>query len=436
MKKRKNHIRCRYYIKGQLKLLSPMIIGSGENDTADIQIIRDWDGNIIIPGTTLAGNIRHLLQSREKQKNLTNIYFGSNTDNSGHSLFSFFDATEVSADTDVRDGIKLHSLTKTTVDKSKYDYEIINKDSIFEFRMEAVGRTNTDLQCVETILLEIINILEKGELRIGAKTSRGFGKVELSQTKGIKLEMSNPVDKKKWIDFFWAALESELILQSKKDLFQKVDNFKLSAVFSIPDSLIIRSYSFEPNDVDSVTMTFGKNPIISGTSWNGAIRHALENAGRELGKHKKMQELVRKTFGWVYDKDRSKEAIPSKVIIDESTIQDGKMIPYVRNKVDRFSGGVVNSALFDEKPVYGGTVQLDCELKAPEDHEIGMVILAIKELQNGIQTVGGGGNIGRGRLKGKISFEIPEEDQEKYLNALAIRLTEADKNMETACNSK
>ena len=436
MEKRKNHIRCRYYIKGQLKLLSPMIIGSGENDTADIQIIRDWDGNIIIPGTTLAGNIRHLLQNREKQKDLTNIYFGSNADKSGHSLFSFFDATEDSADTDVRDGIKLNSLTKTTVDKSKYDYEIINKNSSFEFRMEAVGRTNTDQQCVETILLEIINILKKGELRIGAKTSRGFGKVELSQTKGIKLEMSKPEDKEKWKNFSWDALDSELTLQSKKDLFKKVDNFKLSAVFSIPDSLIIRSYSSEPNDVDSVTMTFGKSPIISGTSWNGAIRHALENAGRELGRHEEMQVLVRETFGWVYDKDRSKEAIPSKVIIEESTIQDGKMIPYVRNKVDRFSGGVVNSALFDEKPVYGGTVQLDCELKAPEPHEIGMVILAIKELQSGIQTVGGGGNIGRGRLKCNASFEISEKDQKKYLNALAIKLTEAGKNIETACNSQ
>ncbi len=434
MKKRENHIQYRYYVKGKLELLSPVIIASGEDEIADLQIIRDWNGNIIIPGTTMAGNIRHLLQEKikvqEKIKDnkLIDIYFGSDGEDSGHSLFSFFDATALSVSTDVRDGIKLDNLTKTTEDKSKYDYEIINNSSSFEFRMEAVSRKNSDNIIVETILSEIINILEKNELRIGAKTSRGFGKVKLTETKCLKLEMAEDEDKKKWINFSWDTLNSKDKFEAKKNVFGKINNFKISTDFIIPDSLIIKSYSTDPNDVDSVSLTSNGKPIVSGTSWNGAIRHALENAGRELGKYKEMLKLICETFGWVDDKSRDKSAMPSKVIIDESIIKDGTMIPYVRNKVDRFTGGVVNSALFDEKPVYGGWVQLNCEIKNAEDYEKGMLILAIKELQNGIQTVGGGSNIGRGRLEEKDSINISDADQEKYLNALAVELNRESKD--------
>ena len=141
-----------------------------------------------------------------------------------------------------------------------------------------------------------------------------------------------------------------------------------------------------------------------------------------------MLELIKNTFGWVDDKNKSKEAIPSKVVIDESKIEGGKLLPYVRNKVDRFTGGVVNSALFDEKPVYRGNVTLNCELRNPQDYEKGLLILAIKELQNGIQTVGGGSNIGRGRLEEKGHFGISEDDQQTYLDALAKELNKKGDN--------
>ena len=106
--------------------------------------------------------------------------------------------------------------------------------------------------------------------------------------------------------------------------------------------------------------------------------------------------------------------------IDESKIEDGEMIPYTRNKVDRFTGGVVDGALFDEKPVYGGKVNLNMEIKNAKDYEKGMVILALKELQNGIQTVGGGSNIGRGRLEN--NQETFTDDDTTYLSALAEKL--------------
>ena len=425
-KQKRNNIKSRYYIKGLLSLQSPMIVASGENEVADSQIVRDWDGNIIIPGTTLAGNIRHLLVecaknskmiNRVKKSDLIDKYFGSENDNSGHSLFSFFDAIALSVTTDIRDGVKLDNLTKTTEYGSKYDYEIINDNSTFEFRMGIVSRELTDENELESIASKTIELLENCELRIGAKTSRGFGKIQLSNTKIQKIDIRN--ESQKWIDFSWNKLAGKYDLNKNESLFEKIKDFKLTANFAIVDSLIIKSYSTDPNDVDSVSLTSNGNPIISGTSWNGAIRHALENVGRELNKHDEMLKLIKNCFGWI----NNNIAIPSKVIIDESEIKKGELTTYTRNKVDRFTGGVVNSALFDEKPVYGGTVELNCSFRNPEDHEIGLLILAIKELQNGIQTVGGESNIGRGCLEGKL-FNISEKEQQKYLNALGMKIND------------
>lgn len=418
MKKRNNHVQYRYYIKGELKVLSHMVIASGEDEIADLQIVRDWDGHIMIPGTTLAGNIRHCLAANVKDIKTIDAVFGSADDMSGQSLISFFDAAAISVTTDIRDGIKIDNITKTTQDKSKYNYEIINRGSTFQFRMEAVSRKKTDNNKLEALLTEIIHILENGECRIGAKTSRGLGKIKLSETKKLKLDMSNSEDIKKWIDFSWDDLNSDDSFECQSDLFQKPDVFHITAAFTIPDSLLIKSYSTDIGDVDAVSLTSGGIPVVPGTSWNGAIRHALENAGRELGKHGEMLKLIQGAFG-------DESPIPSKVVIEESDIEDDwMMMPYVRNKVDRFTGGVVNSALFDEKSVYGGSIQLACKIKNPEDYEKGMLILAIKELQNGIQTVGGGSNIGRGRLEEKAPFSISDDDPQKLLNALAEKLNE------------
>ena len=232
-----NNITMRYFIKGVLTLQSPMIIANGENEIADLQIVRDWDNNIFIPATTLAGNIRHILAEYAKNDKIVEKYFGSADDESGHSLFSFFDANGIGdITTDIRDGVKLDNLTKTTEDGSKYDYEIINESNKFNYRMEVVSR-NSDNNELEAITNKIIKLLENEELRIGAKTSRGFGKIKLSDTKIQKIDIV--AEQQKWIDFDWEKLDGKYQLNSDVGLFDKLDTLKISAKFAIPDSLII-----------------------------------------------------------------------------------------------------------------------------------------------------------------------------------------------------
>ncbi|WP_269849662.1 RAMP superfamily CRISPR-associated protein [Methanosarcina horonobensis] len=49
-------------VKGKLKLLSPLLLGSGNDDLADIEVMKDSKGNPFIPGTSLAGALRHYFE--------------------------------------------------------------------------------------------------------------------------------------------------------------------------------------------------------------------------------------------------------------------------------------------------------------------------------------------------------------------------------------
>jgi len=69
--------------------------------------------------------------------------------------------------------------------------------------------------------------------------------------------------------------------------------------------------------------------------------------------------------------------------------------------IDRFTQGVVPTALFDEQPYVGGTVHLRFELRNPRDGEIGLLLLVLKDLLTGQLPIGGTSSVGRGVLVGR-----------------------------------
>lgn len=427
---KRNNIKEKYFVKGNLRLLSPTIVASGDNIHADIQCMRDWDENLILPATGIAGSIRHHLTKLAHDVKKIQEAFGSDDEDSSQSSFVFYDATPLSLEikTEIRDGVKLDYLTKTTDKTGKYDYEVIEPDNLFFFRMEVTIREQeTDSAFITETMNFIISQLTKGEISLGAKTTRGFGKIQLEDVKTLALDLTNKEDVNKWVDFDWDSEWQE----AKSSFTKQFDSYKASSKsawkieFKIPDSFIIKMANPDLEGSDAVSLTSKGKPIISGTSWNGAIRHALINAGRELDCEKKMNKLIDELFGYVNIDEKS--AQKSRIFFSESYIENSNTSIYCHNKVDRFTGGVVDSALFDEEPLYGGDVTLKVEIEDPKPHEKGLLLLALKELQNGIQTVGGSSSIGRGRLETE-DLTFSQEDEKRYFTALQQELKKEVKN--------
>lgn len=418
------------YIKGELELTSPLIVGSGEDENTDIDVVRDWDGNPFIPGTSLAGAFRHYLaENYEDGEKITKSIFGDRSKDSKLSLLLFSDATFESAPKVFsRDGVHLDYETRTvkTDDQfSKYDYEILEPGQNLMFKMEAVRRANNEnSDTFNDVIFHLVDALKREKISVGAKTRRGFGKLKLVNEKILALDMTEPDDAQKWLNLDDDSIEWDTELSDfNKGIVQPKNNIqKIEASFKIPYSILIRHYSEEYKDVDTSHIASNGKFVIPGTSWNGAIRHAAHQILLDLNVNEdKAKELEEEIFGLAAKKEEESHA--SYLTIKESVIHDGKkLLTYTRNKVDRFTGGVVDAALFDEMPYYQGTVKLEIDLKIAdkeqENWKIGLLKMAIQDIGKGIQPVGGDANIGRGILVFSSDFKVEND----YCKALAKKI--------------
>lgn len=85
-------------------------------------------------------------------------------------------------------------------------------------------------------------------------------------------------------------------------------------------------------------------------------------------------------------------------IVDESIIKETNDLIQTRIAIDRFTGGALHSALFQEQPIFASDqteIALKLELRQPEKHEIGLLLLLLKDLWTGDLPVGSTSSIGR-----------------------------------------
>lgn len=441
MSKDNGKIIKRLYIKADIKLETPIMLGSGEVDNTDMDIIKDYTGIPFIPASSIAGVFRsyldELLEGKPEKDNI-GILFGKDDDNDFTiSCLTIYDG--IFRDNwrlGIRDGIKL-SDKKAAETNSKYDYEIIETGGVFTLKMELIIRKchEEHEKSFKDLIAKILNGIKKREIFIGAKTSRGFG--YLSLTDGdlsiMELNFENGQDAtQKWINFKWDEFKSN---KSLKDLgnIGSLDTIynKLVAELSLPCSIMIRTYSNNPDDVDYEHIRCGGKPVIPGTSYAGAFRQSSAAVLKELcgnQNNERIKELIDNVYGFVNKEDKTSKA--SLIRFKESEIIDGsektKSLLLQRVKIDRFAGGAIDKGLYNEKPQYFGRTNLEILIKKGNDHIMGLVLLVLKELNIGIVAIGGETSIGRGILKVENinidGIRVNDKKEERYFIALVERL--------------
>ncbi|MEG3858216.1 RAMP superfamily CRISPR-associated protein, partial [Microcoleus sp. herbarium12] len=148
-------------------------------------------------------------------------------------------------------------------------------------------------------------------------------------------------------------------------------------------------------------------PVLSGTSLAGVLRHRAERIVNTLGGS---STLVNELFGFVQEK----EAKSSRLVVHEKVIENATELVQTRIAIDRFTGGAYHGALFDEQPIFGGSVCIELELRNPKDNEIGLLLLLLKDLWTQDLPVGGESSIGRGRLQGESATLTWKKYQKKW----------------------
>lgn len=190
-------------ITGQLVSRTAVHIGAGEgNDTTDALLYRDARGNLLIPGTAIAGALRSLL-TRLAPRFCTSVCKALDRDDGQpctcHVCRLFGDVNpsneigkKVAASrvlvynaqfsgaptsTQIRDGVGIDRVSRTSARTGavKFDLETIPAGSTCELRLELRGTNAEDEQLLAAGLAE----WQAGRVWLGGRVARGLGAFDL-----------------------------------------------------------------------------------------------------------------------------------------------------------------------------------------------------------------------------------------------------------------
>ena len=458
----------RIVVTGKLELTSPAHFGNGDaDDLTDLPLLVDEvDGSALVTGASLAGALRNYLREYElgyemihpprdsqhefyedvvryESSILASVLFGGHRGDpeGAQSPLIVDDARSVEQArprVELRDGVGLDPATRTAQEKKKYDYHLLTSGTSFTLRFELLlDEDGGENEKRKKALALALQGLAAGEIRLGARKRRGFGCCRVAGWNVTHYNLRDPSDLIAWLaadhpedeypqwkpyhkpqSFPGSDIAALLDVKLNDDEAQDHrELFEVEADFEIDGSVLVRSgFGNQDQGPDVIHLhTWSpaiqmRNPVLPGTSVAGAVRHRALRIANTLASPKgDAPEFIDNLFGPA-DIEKSEDAHASRVLVDEEFITGGltgdQARVQTRIKIDRFTGGTIEAALLEEVPHFGGAVKLNIALRNPEDAEIGLLLLVLKDLWLGDLPLGGESSVGRGRLLGKTAILI------------------------------
>ncbi len=416
--------RTYYYVK--VRLASPISIHGSDSYYTDGDVLVNGNGEPFIPGSSIAGALRGYLGKGSKDKCVYGFSDGDKGQMSSVFISDVFFGSEIKIG--VRDRVALGA-GKTV--QNKFDLQMIETGAAGIMRFEYVKRKEDPKEDPFDFKTEFVNLvygIEKGEIRFGADKTRGFGrlKVESIAEKSFAAELLT-----EWMEFCpsdetkleWKTFEE----WSEKHAEPKTRYVSVTVPLRLTGGISIRRYSTRPDAADFEHLTCNGDPVIPGSSWNGAIRSDAKRILTELG-CKGIEDKLNEWFGFVkvnsgtgkntddtFEEEDDK-AQQSMIVIGESILKGSKAVPMTRNKINRFTGGTVSGALYSEIAYFGGTTDLEILIKKDGSGMykplLGLISLVIKDIAAGYVSVGGQTAVGRGIFEpnGEASYQDGAEE--------------------------
>ncbi len=419
-----------YYLS--LKQSSPLCLGSGESEETNQDVRMNRNNLPFIPGSSLAGVLRSCFEKTEAKS-----LFGYETlqakDNIAvESRLIVSDAVlgrDVTADdivVSVRDGIGLDDWG-LTIPGEKYDFQVVEgtKELIYHAVIEWTGSEQEEEEQIRRLWEPRLQEIIHSGIRVGAKISRGYGRMEVA---AVKREFLLPQDMEAWLDYRpmrkrFEPDDHNIPIQA---VAKEENQITIRLLFAIKDSVNVRvrTTDMEPladgSVPDSIPMKNAKGvPVIPGTTWAGTFRHHMHQLLRECegipDKEEKYQELDYTVFGKAVRDDIHKS---SNVIFSETEICGGYANSIIRNAVDRFTAAPKNTGLYTSQVWTGGEGELTIVIKDKVIPPLYLQLLlaTLYDLSCGLLSVGGEAAIGRGMVEVR-RLMIGDRDCSKLLNS-------------------
>ena len=418
-----NSVVKRIVYRVELLFVSPISVSSGYEGMTDSDVLRDYDGNPFISGSSIAGAFRAYVQS----KNNGNDIFGFANDEDGKMSPVFISDLKFNkSETDIRDSVALDD-NKITKEGAKFDFEVLQGNSKGYFYIELTIREKDNEELLVSTLNEIFNGIHLKEIRLGNNKTRGYGIIDIEEIKMREFTKNNFLEYKDC--YSENAWNNEP--KYKLDYSTKGHWMCIEVPLRLKGGISIRKYAVRKGAPDFEHMTDHGSPVIPGTSIMGALRHRIKEIIKELDKDSSYglypNKMIDEMFGFVSGKD----AHISGVIVDEMVIEGAKALEMTRTGISRFENSARNGALYKEKTYVDGTFTLRlsvCKENPNVEWIIGILLLAVKDLQNGFLAVGGQTSIGRGifEANGPLTIDGEENKEDEYIATSIVKYKEMD----------
>ncbi|RIK37303.1 MAG: hypothetical protein DCC57_21750 [Chloroflexi bacterium] len=363
--------------------------------------------------------------------------------------------------TEVRDGVAISATTRTAADDQKFDMELLRAGTTFPLRFELLISAQSDDEAndeandeagdeasdeaatadngtpLRRALAQALALLEtRGEIHLGRRKRRGFGECQAGDWRVREWDLTTAPG---LLDYLAGAGTpragrpiKELLYPAPAQPPADVDRrayFRLRATFALESSLLIRAAEgavagpdaqhLQRPGLDAAPSATSWTPLLPGTSLAGALRARARRIAQTLHGNDGAR-LVDDLFGRIPPAGKQETDAPGRraapperypagrVEVSERPIVETepggiKTLVQTRIRIDRLTGGVLDSFLFEEAPLFGGTqsqVKIDVRLRAPSDAEIGLLLQVLKDLWLTDLALGGESGVGRGRLVG------------------------------------
>ena len=238
-------------------------------------------------------------------------------------------------------------------DAGKFDEEVVFKGTRFKFSLELAG-TKDEFE-------RILNLLSDPTLRLGSGSSKGFGSLEILEIKWGEFELYE----------YTSSLNDNPHGLSDFDLKGEINEKFIKYELKIsPDDFFMFGSGFGDKDTDQTPVLESvidyKNErlskrkiLIPASSVKGALSHRtafyfnkINKQFSEKAKVGNENQAVREIFG--YEKSKTENGAKGKILLsdcflDYDEVKDTKVFEHV--SIDRFTGGAIDAALFQEKAI-------------------------------------------------------------------------------------
>ena len=464
----------RFFARFVIEAKTPLAIGSGEKDIlTDALVATDVNGLPYIPGTAIAGVVRHMIEGVKPKGVDANQIFGFQAKKDGRgSEIIFSEAKILDSKGEVVDGMNLKAKDdsllkyyenlpirqhvrineKGVTDKAgKFDEQVVFAGTRFCFEIEMVAKDTKD----EANFQKAIEQIQSKTFRIGGGTRCGFGEIKVVKLykRSLDLKQSNDLDlylsKSSNLSKEWTVWDEQETKQEDKAKGWIKYELKLN-----PEDFFLFGSGFGDDEVDMTPVKAKKVDWSSGvgemkenlilipaTSVKGALAHRLafyynkfnhvyaDNFTTDKERENvvgKNNAAVKSLFGSEGEKDTDNKMVNQvrgnllfSDVIEDKLLND-KILNHVA--IDRFTGGAIDGALFSEKTTYGKghefplTILVKGSALETDENIKKALEFAMIDICKGLLPLGGGVNRGNGVFTGRLfenGIEVYPNDNRK-----------------------